>query len=125
MASEDLSPLQWHYTFELPLEFLVSAPVPTPAHQMDYLHHSQCNSTEVAKLHGEGKTLKEICQTLGASKNVTRKVIEALGLELNRRAHVSYLRHPGCNAQEVLHLRAEGHTFYQIGRKLGVSKPLV
>jgi DNA-binding CsgD family transcriptional regulator len=121
MASEDLSPQQWHYTLELPVELIV----PSPSKQKDFLRHPRCDSAEVEELHKAGQVLEDIAATLGVSKYIARKVVKALGLQPNRRAHISYLCHPVCEAKEVLRLRAEGLSFFRIGQRLGVSKPTV
>jgi hypothetical protein len=106
MASEDLSPLRWHYTLELRVDVIV----PSPSKNRDFLRHPRCNSAEVAELHAAGKMLEDIAEGQAVSKYIARKVVRALGLEPNRRAHVSYLCHPACSVRRfALPLRRHGH----------------
>jgi hypothetical protein len=73
----------------------------------------------------EGKNAKQISRELNIAYGTVRRVLMACGLTIDPRAKVDYRNHPLCHAADVMRLMAQGKSFPEIARELGVLTPLV
>lgn len=88
--------------------------------RVNYLKHPHVQSEIVAKLLGEGKSLKYIADSVSLSQGTIRKVVNALGSG-RRRRYVDFLNHPRCPVVEVSRLQRLGLTQKEIARQLRIS----
>ena len=79
------------------------------------------DSSKIARLTREGKTVPEIARQMEVSQHIIRRVLKALGLVRAPRRRIDYRAHSRCDASEVVRLRAEDKSFAEIARDLTVS----
>jgi DNA-binding CsgD family transcriptional regulator len=105
-------------------QMIIDVVVPARTPQMDYLHHPECDASTVADMIRAGKSASEIARALGVSRFKVGKVTEFLDTAPNP-LRLDYLNHPRCPAETTMQLRSAGHTFEEIGERLGISHELI